>query len=109
MNHPVSYSPFARPALSPRVALQAAPRAATGIAAGIAAGTAAGIAAAAVPPAAPANPTGSLHAAGLLTQWVPGVPQDPFAPRQGPLAPSPYRKSSIGKAPALVPGPAARL
>jgi hypothetical protein len=25
---------------------------------------------------------------GLLTQGVPGVPQDPFAPRRGPLGPS---------------------
>jgi hypothetical protein len=28
---------------------------------------------------------------GLLTQGVPGVPQDPFAPRRGSLGPSPYR------------------
>jgi hypothetical protein len=27
--------------------------------------------------------------AGLLIQGIPGVPQDPFAPRRGPLGPSP--------------------
>jgi hypothetical protein len=46
---------------------------------------------------------------GLLTQGVPGVPHDPFAPRRGPLGSSPDRESSIGNAPALVPGPLARL
>jgi hypothetical protein len=34
-----------------------------------------------------------------------GVPQDPFAPRRGPLGPSPYRKIAIGNAHTLVPGP----
>jgi hypothetical protein len=42
---------------------------------------------------------------GLITQGVPGVPQDPLAPRRGPLRPSPDRDSAIGSAPALVPGP----
>jgi hypothetical protein len=46
---------------------------------------------------------------GLLTQGVPGVPQDPSAPRRGPLGSSPDRESAIGNAPALVPGPVARL
>jgi hypothetical protein len=46
---------------------------------------------------------------GLLTQGVLGVPQDPLAPRRGPLGSSPDRKSAIGNAPALVPGPLARL
>jgi hypothetical protein len=41
---------------------------------------------------------------GLLTQGVPGVPQDPLAPRRGPIGPSPDREN----APALVPGPLAR-
>jgi hypothetical protein len=40
---------------------------------------------------------------GLLTQGVPGVPQDPFAPRRGPLGPFPDRERAIGNAPALVP------
>ena len=31
-----------------------------------------------------------------------GVPQDPFAPRRGPLGPSPDRDSAIGNDPALV-------
>jgi hypothetical protein len=48
-------------------------------------------------------------ASGLLTQGVPRVPQDPLAPRRGPLGPSPDRESAIGNAPALVPGPLARL
>jgi hypothetical protein len=51
-------------------------------------------------------------AAGLLTQGVPGVPQDPVAPRGGPLGSSPDRERAIGwigNAPALVPGPSARL
>ena len=42
------------------------------------------------------------HAA-LLTQGVLGVPQDPFAPRRGPLGSSPDRDSAIGNALALVP------
>jgi hypothetical protein len=46
---------------------------------------------------------------GLLTQGVPVVPQDPLAPRRGPLGSSPDRESAIGNAPALVPGPLARL
>jgi arylsulfatase B/arylsulfatase I/J len=51
----------------------------------------------------------TLWEAGLLTQGVPGVPQDPLAPSCGPLGSSPDRKSSLGNAPALVPGPLARL
>jgi hypothetical protein len=47
--------------------------------------------------------------AGLLTQGVPGVPQDPFAPHRRPLISYPDRESPIGNAPALVPGPVARL
>ena len=47
--------------------------------------------------------------AGLLTQGVPRVPQDPSAPRRGPLGYSPDRESAIGNAPALVPGSLARL
>jgi hypothetical protein len=43
--------------------------------------------------------------AGLLTQGVPGVPPDPFAPRRGPLGSSPDRESATGNAPARVPGP----
>ena len=38
-----------------------------------------------------------------------GFPQDPFAPRRGPFVPSPDRENSMGNAPALVPGPLARL
>jgi hypothetical protein len=45
----------------------------------------------------------------LLTQRVLGAPQDPFAPRRGPLVSSPYRESVLGNTPALVPGPLARL
>jgi hypothetical protein len=40
---------------------------------------------------------------GLLTQGVPGVPQDPFAPRRGPLGSSPDGESATGNAPTLVP------
>jgi hypothetical protein len=47
--------------------------------------------------------------AGLLTQGVPNVPQDPFAPRRGPLGSSPDRDRDIGNAHTLVPGPLARL
>ena len=50
-----------------------------------------------------------LSAAGLLTQGVPGVLQDPLAPRRGPLGPSPYRESASVNALALVPGPLAGL
>ena len=50
-----------------------------------------------------------LYAAGLLTQGVPGVPQDSLAPRRGPLGPSPDRESPIENAPALLLGPSARL
>jgi hypothetical protein len=46
---------------------------------------------------------------GLPTQGAPGVPQDPFTPPRGPLEPSPDRESGIGNAPALAPGPLARL
>ena len=46
---------------------------------------------------------------GLLTQGVLGVPQDPFAPRRGPLVSSPDRERGIGDAYTLVPGPLARL
>jgi hypothetical protein len=46
---------------------------------------------------------------GLLTQGVPGVPQDPLAPRRGPLGSSPYRERGIGNAHTLVPGAWARL
>ena len=46
---------------------------------------------------------------GLLTQGVPGVPRDPFAPRRGPLGSSPDRESAIGNAHGLVPGPLALL
>jgi hypothetical protein len=46
---------------------------------------------------------------GLLTQGVPGVPQDPLAPLPGPLESSPDRESATGNAPALVPGPLAAL
>jgi hypothetical protein len=38
-----------------------------------------------------------------------GVPQDPLAPRRGPLGSSPDGGSAIGNAPALVPGPLAPL
>ena len=34
----------------------------------------------------------------------PGVPQDPLAPRRGPLGCYPYRQSSVGNAPTLVSG-----
>ena len=44
----------------------------------------------------------------LLTQGVPGVPQDPFSPRRGPLDSSPYREAAIRNAHTLVPGPLAR-
>jgi hypothetical protein len=44
---------------------------------------------------------------GLLTQGVPGVPQDPFAPRRGPLGSSPDRESAIGNTSALVAVPLA--
>ena len=47
--------------------------------------------------------------AGLLTQGALGVPQDPLAPRRGPLESSPDRERAIENAPALVPGPLARL
>jgi hypothetical protein len=47
--------------------------------------------------------------AGLLIQGVPGVPQDPLAPRRGPLGSSPDRGGAVGNAPALVPGPLTRL
>ena len=47
--------------------------------------------------------------AGLLTQGVPGFPQGPLTPRRGPLGPSLDRESAIGNAPALAPGPLARL
>jgi hypothetical protein len=57
----------------------------------------------------PAGGGGAGFTSGLLTQGVPGVPQDPLAPRRGPLGPSPDRESSIGNAPVLVPGPLARL
>ena len=50
-----------------------------------------------------------MYPAGLLTQGVPGVPQDPLAPRRGTLGPSLDRESAIGNAPALVPGSLARL
>jgi hypothetical protein len=46
---------------------------------------------------------------GLLTQGVPGVPQDPLMPRRGPLGSAPDREKAIGNADALVPGPSARL
>ena len=47
---------------------------------------------------------------GCQLTGVPGVPQqDPLAPRRGPLGSSPDRESAIGNAPALVPGPLARL
>jgi hypothetical protein len=49
------------------------------------------------------------HPAGLLTQGVLGVPQDPFASRRGPLGSSADRERAIGNAPALVPGPLAPL
>jgi hypothetical protein len=39
----------------------------------------------------------------------PGVPQDPFAPRRGPLGPIPYRGIAIGNAHTLAPGPVAWL
>ena len=39
----------------------------------------------------------------------PGVPQDPLAPRRGPLGSSPDRGGAVGNAPALVPGPLTRL
>jgi hypothetical protein len=45
---------------------------------------------------------------GLLTQGVPGSPEDPCAPRRGPIGPSPDRESAIRNAPALVPVPLAR-
>jgi hypothetical protein len=46
---------------------------------------------------------------GLLIQGVLGVPQDPFAPHRGPLGSSPDRERVVENAPALVPGPSARL
>jgi hypothetical protein len=49
------------------------------------------------------------YSPGLLTQGVPGVPQDPLAPPCGPLRYSPVRERAIGNAPALVPGLLARL
>ena len=42
-----------------------------------------------------------LLQAGLLTQGVPGVPQDPLTPRRGPLGPSLDRERAIRNAPAL--------
>jgi hypothetical protein len=39
-----------------------------------------------------------------ITQGVPGVPQDPLAPRRGPLRSSAYRERAIENVPALVPG-----
>jgi hypothetical protein len=51
----------------------------------------------------------AVPAAGLITQGVLGVLQDPFAPRRGPRGPSTYRESAIENAHALVPGPVARL
>jgi hypothetical protein len=42
-----------------------------------------------------------LQATGLLTQGVPGVPQDPLAPRRGTLGPSLDRERAIRNAPAL--------
>jgi hypothetical protein len=47
--------------------------------------------------------------AGLIARRASGVPQEPFAPRRGPLRPSPYTESAIGNAHALVPGPWAPL
>ena len=45
---------------------------------------------------------------GLLTKGVLGVPQNPLTPHRGPPGPAPPdRKSAIGDAPALVPGPLA--
>jgi hypothetical protein len=41
---------------------------------------------------------------GLITQGVPGVPQDSLAPRPGPFGPPPDREGAIGNAPALAPG-----
>jgi hypothetical protein len=38
------------------------------------------------------------HGPWPLTQGVPGVPQDPFAPRRGPLGPSRDWDSAIGNA-----------
>ena len=46
--------------------------------------------------------------AGLLTEEVPGVPQDPLAPRRGPLVTSPARNIAVENAPAVAPGPLAR-
>jgi hypothetical protein len=46
---------------------------------------------------------------GLIMQGVPGVPQNPFAPRRGPLGFSPDRESAIGNVPVIVPGLLARL
>ena len=43
------------------------------------------------------------YTAGLLTQGVPGVPQDPLAPRRRPLGSSPDRNSAVGNVPALLP------
>jgi hypothetical protein len=51
---------------------------------------------------------GAAFEAGLQTRGAgPGgpIPQDPLAPRRGPLGSSPDRQSAIGNAPALVPGP----
>ena len=45
-----------------------------------------------------------------ITQGVPGFPQDPWHPVEDHLDPlHNYRESAIGNAPALVPGPLARL
>jgi hypothetical protein len=51
----------------------------------------------------------TASALGLLTQGVPGVPQDTLAFRRGPLGSSPDSEIAIGNAHTLVPGPLARL
>jgi hypothetical protein len=60
----------------------------------------------------PAAECAAWHRAAINSSGVPGVPQDPLAPRRGPLGrfgSSPDRERAIGNAPALVPEPSARL
>ena len=51
----------------------------------------------------------ATYRAGLPIQGVLGIPQDPLAPRRGTLGSSPDRERAVENAPALVPGPLARL
>jgi hypothetical protein len=56
-----------------------------------------------------AVPGGAAKRANSKGPGGPTGAQDPLAPRRGPLGPSPDRGSVVRNAPALVPGPLARL